>query len=349
MKNSLRFPLASAALLAAIPTGVFADIIETKNGARLVGEVTQINGTAITLSTDYAGDIVIRQGEVASVTTDKPLVVRLAGGTVMAGTLAPTADGADGRIKITGEDGVITTSVDKVAATWSPGSNDPALTALASKWTYEATADITGKTGNKDQSGVAVGARAKRTGATDVLQFYSAYNRQESDDVLSADQFKAGVDFSNNFSGRKSWYVRDEAGFDRVKDIELYNLAATGLGYDFMKRPDHILTGRFGLAFRYEGYRAPASEDVKSFGFDFGLHHEYTFNDKKLINDLTFVPAFDDFTNYRAIHESYFEVPLSSTRWKLRLGVTNDYASQTGSGVEKLDTTYFTRFVLNWQ
>jgi len=31
------------------------------------------------------------------------------------------------------------------------------------------------------------------------------------------------------------------------------------------------------------------------------------------------------------------------------LGVTNDYTSRPGAGVERLDTTYFTRFVLNWK
>lgn len=338
--------LFGVALVTAALTCARADVIETKSGARLVGKVSQITGVAITLSTDYAGDITIKQSEVISVKTDEPRFVRLSGGTVMAGVVTPTADG---KIQITGTDGVITTSVDKVAATWALGANDPAIVALAPKWTYEAAADITGKTGNKQQSGAALSARAKRTGPTDSLQFYSAYNRQESDDVVSSDQFKAGVDFANNFAGRKSWYVRDEAGFDRVKDIELYNVAATGLGYDFVKNVRQLLTGRAGLGFRYEGYKDPTTEDVKSFGFDFGLHHEYTFRDAKLINDLTYVPAFDDFSTYRATHESYFEVPLASPRWKLRLGVTNDYTSKVGTGVEKLDTTYFSRFVLSWK
>ena len=43
------------------------------------------------------------------------------------------------------------------------------------------------------------------------------------------------------------------------------------------------------------------------------------------------------------------EVPLLSTQWKLRLGVANDYNSQPGRGVKRLDTTYFTRLVLNWK
>jgi putative salt-induced outer membrane protein YdiY len=339
-------PLAVAALFAAIFNLASADVVETKSGARLIGKVVKIDGVVVTLSTDYAGDVVIKQGEISSLKTDEALVVRLTGGTVMAGTVTPTADG---KIQITGEDGVITTSVDKVASTWTVGATDPAIKALETHWTYEATADIVGKTGNSEQLGTSFGARAKRIGPTDVLQFYSAYNRQRTDGEVSSDQFKAGLDYADNYSGRKSWYVRNEAGFDRVKDIELYNVAAAGLGYDFIKRDRHILTARTGLSFRYEGYKNPSTDAVKSFGLDLGLHHEYTFTNSKLVNDITFLPAFDDFTNYRAYHESYFEIPLFNPNWKLRMGVSNDYNSQPGSGVDKLDTTYFTRFVLNWE
>jgi len=31
------------------------------------------------------------------------------------------------------------------------------------------------------------------------------------------------------------------------------------------------------------------------------------------------------------------------------LGISNDYTSEPGIGIEKMDTTYFTRLVLTWQ
>lgn len=346
MSKHASYPVLSAVLFAAMAVNAIADVVETKGGARLVGKVTNIDASSVTLTTDYAGKLVIKKSEVTSLQTDDAQFVRLSGGTVMAGVVKPAADG---KIQIAGEDGVITTSVDKVAATWAPGAKDPAVAALETKWNYEVAVDISGKTGNREEFGSAVSARAKRVGPHDVLQFYTAYKRQETDGATSADQFKAGMDYSNNFSGRKSWYVRDEAGFDRVKDIDLYNIAGAGLGYDFIKEKQQILTGRLGLAFRYEGYINPATEDLKSMGLDTGLHHEYTFTNAKLVNDLTYVPAFEDFTNYRAVHESYLEIPLTFERWKLRIGVNNDYTSQPGAGVDKLDTTYFTRFVLNWK
>jgi hypothetical protein len=343
-KNLLRS--ASAAVLFALcGAQLSADVVETKNGARLVGTVTGIGGGSVTLSTDYAGVLTIKQGDVVSITTDAPVAVRLASGTRIDGKVSGTA----GALTVTGADGTISTSVDKVAASWAAGGKDPAIAALERGWAYEAAVDVSGKTGNKEQLGTGFSFRATLAGSQDTLQFYSAYDRQVSDGVKSADQFKAGLDYANNFSGRKSWYVRDEAGFDRVKDIELYNVAAAGLGYDFIKEAKQTLTGRAGLSFRYTGYKNPVTADVKSAGMDFGLTHKLQMENSILRNSITYVPAFDDVAVYVITHESSLELPLLSTQWKLRMGITNDYNSKPGRGVERLDTTYFTRLVLSWK
>ncbi len=328
-----------------------ADIVETKNGARIVGQVTKIDGGKIYVTTNYAGKLVIDQNAVSGMQTDAPVVVRLASGTTLAGTVSSTGS----TLNITGEDGQLSTRMEKVAASWSPNEEDPQIVAmqkdLASKerkWAYEVALDINGKSGNKSQLGTALSARATLKTAKDKLQFYTNYNRQETDGTKSADQFKAGIDYSNNFSGKKSWYVRDEIGFDRVKDIDLYNVAAAGMGYDFIKEDKRVLTGRAGISFRYEGYKSPGTTDVKSAGLDFGLNHEWELEASKLVNRLSFVPAFEDFGNYTLTHESYYELPLSNPKWKLRIGLSNDFNSQPGVGVEELDTSYFTRLVLNW-
>jgi hypothetical protein len=82
---------------------------------------------------------------------------------------------------------------------------------------------------------------------------------------------------------------------------------------------------------------------------DFGINHEYTFGQSRIVNRLSYIPAFDDFMNFRVNHESFYEIPLASLAWKLRLGISNDYNSQPGTGVKKLDTNYFMRLVLNWE
>ena len=341
--------LASAALIAA-PT--LADVVETKNGARIVGKVTKIDGGKIYLTTDYAGDLTIKQSEVTGVATDAPVVVRLATGTTLEGTLSSDA----GALKITGADGQLSTKVEKVAATWAPSAEDPQVTAMKKAlaerehhWGYEAAIDVTGKSGNSSQLGTAFSFRATLKNPQDTLQFYTAYNRQVSDGVKSSDQFKAGVDYADNYSGSNSWYVRDEGGFDRVKGIDLYNTAAAGLGYDIIKEPKHLLTTRVGLSFRYEGYVNHAQAALKNMGLDFGLSHEWEFATSKLVNRLTYVPSFSDFANYHVTHESFYELPLADPAWKLRMGLSNDYNSKPNPGIKNLDTLYFTRLALTWK
>ncbi len=322
-----------------------ADVVETKNGARLIGAVTKIEDGTVFLKTDYAGELKIKQSEVTGVTTDAPIAVRLASGTVLTGKVTTEA----GAVQIAGPDGQLSTKVEKVAASWPAGGEDPQITATRRHWAYEAALDVTGKTGNKEQIGTAVSARATLKTPQDTLQFYTAYDRQVADGAKSADQFKAGVDYQDNFSGKKSWYVRDEGGFDRVKGVNLYNVAAFGVGYDLIKEAKHLLTARVGLSYRYEGYRDPTTEDVSSAGLDIGLSHEWEFTNSKLVNRIAFVPTFEDLGNFRLTHESFYELPLVAPFWKLRVGVSNDYNSQPGENVERLDTMYFTRFVLTWK
>jgi hypothetical protein len=330
------------AALAALPPAS-ADTVEIKNGARIVGKITRIDAGSVVVDTDFAGKVTIKQSQVASIATDAPIAIRLASGTRFDGRVT---SGSDGSIQIAGSDGTITTTVDKVAATWTAGAVDPAVDR---HWTYEASVDVAGKTGNSEQVGSAAEVRAVLKTTQDTLQFYSSYNRQIADGKKAADQFKAGVDYSNNFAGRYSWYMRDEGGFDRVKDIDLYNIAAAGLGFDIIKEPKRTLTGRAGLSFRYEGYRSPAAQDVKSAGLDIGLNSDLDFGTSKLVSRIAYVPTFEDFGNYRFSHESYYQIPLANPNWKLRIGVSNEYNSQPPRGFDKLDTAYFTRLVLNWQ
>src|SRR5476651_1170538 len=114
-----------------------ADVIETKNGARIVGKVTKIDAGAIVVETDFAGTLKIKQSEVTAITTDAPIAVRLANGTRIDGTVSTVS----GAVRVAGADGAVTTTVDKVAASWAAGARDPAVIALERAWAYEASVD----------------------------------------------------------------------------------------------------------------------------------------------------------------------------------------------------------------
>jgi hypothetical protein len=310
-----------------------------------LGKIVKVDAGAVVVATDYAGTVTIIQADVSAITTDAPIAVRLASGTRLDGRVSGSADA----LQIANADGTIRTKVSDIAASWAAGGKDPQLLALERHWGFEATLDVSGKSGNKSQLATAMGGRATLAGPDDTLVFYTAYDREVSDNQKSADQFKAGVDYSDLFSGKYSWYVRDEGGFDRIKDIQFYDVAAAGIGFDVIKNANETLTFRGGLSFRNENYRNPLTADVNAAGLDFGINHTYTGKNWSLVNRLSVVPAFSNFANFRLSHESFLELPLASTQWKVRFGLANDYNSKPGVGVKKLDTTYFTRLALTFK
>jgi hypothetical protein len=322
-----------------------ADVVETASGARLVGKVTKIHGGVVTLETDYAGEISVKQVLVTKITTDHPVSVRFADGSGLVGIItAPAAD----KIRISGSGTPVECPVGNISATWAPGEEDPDVVALRRKWSYDAAADVTGRSGTNSSLGTSYEFRAKLVGPLDTFQYYTAYNRQETDGALSADQFKAGVDYADNFAAATSSYARDEAGFDHVNDISLYDVAASGLGYDFIKEKEQTFTGRVGLSYRYDEYSTADTAALSSAGADFELAYLLKTKKWQLSDTIAFVPAFQDLGNFIITHEFAFEIPITKSLWKLSTGVSNNYNSRPVGGVDKLDTLYFTRLVLSW-
>jgi len=321
-----------------------ADTVETANGAKMVGKIKKIHGGVITLETDYAGELSIKQALVTKITTDHPVAVRFADGTGLIGVVsAPMTEKAE----VTAPTQAAEVPVGNIAAVWPAGEEDPDVVSLRRKWTYELDVDISGRTGGQEAFGSTLGYRAKLIGPLDTFQYYANYARQETEGSVSADQGKFGIDYADNFAAKVSWYVRDEAGFDHVNDIDFYDVAAAGFGYDFIKDKDQTLTGRAGLSYRYDEY-TPGTAILSSPGADFELEYLLKFKNSQLHDIITFVPAFDNLNDYIITHVLSYDIPINKSLWKLSMGVSNDYNNRPVAGVDRLDTLYFTRLVLTW-
>jgi hypothetical protein len=318
-----------------------ADVVVTTNGARIVGKITSIGDGTIVVATDYAGEIKVKQGLVSSIETDRPVAVRLANGERVIGIVTP-AD--QGRLRIAGSNSETYATMQQVAASWAAGEEDPLIVAQRRKWSYVVGVDINGETGTDNQVGTNLLFKATLKGPVDDLQLYTNYNRQVTNGEKSVDQFKAGVDYADNFSDGKSWYVRDEAGFDRE------DTAAFGFGYDFTKTANQQLTGRVGLSYRDYRYSDEAGTPALSaVGGDLELEYMRKFWRSELHDKVTFLPDFQDTSNYVITHDLHYSVPLTASLWKLGMGVTNSYDSKPVAGVSKIETLYYTRLELTWK
>jgi hypothetical protein len=341
MNSSLALGSRALALALVASNLLLADTVETRDGNRFVGKVTSINAGVVTLDTVAAGTISIKQAEVISIETGAPVSVRLQSGTRFDGTVSTQ----NGVVQVSGQDGSLTTTIPKLEQSWPVGGSDPA----ASHWAYEATVDINGTSGNKTALETEGGFSAKRISPEDELDFYASYNRQVTEGEVSADQLKGGIDYSDNITPATTWFVRDEAGFDRVMDIQFYETAAAGIGEALFKNDFDVLTARAGIAYRYDGYEpSSGTPNVNSAAADFELNHDLKTASWELVDKLVFLPAFSNFSNVMATQDSFFQVPLKNTAWKLRLGLSNSYDSQPPLGFKRLDTTYYSRLILNW-
>ncbi len=331
-----------AALLVAARLG--ADTVEIANGAKLVGKITKIHNGVITLETDYAGELSIKQVLVTKITTDHPVAVRYADGTGQIGVIsAPKPD----KVHVDGSNKSTDVPVGNIAAIWSAGEEDPDVVALRRKWNYELDLDVNGQSGTQTGLSTALGYKAALVGPLDTFKYYANYLRQETAGSVSADQAKAGVDYSDLFTARTSWYVRDEFGFDRINGIDFYDVAAGGLGYDLIKETNQTLTGRAGLSYRYDEY-TPGTPSLSSLGADFELEYTLKMKNAQLHDKIALVPAFQDLNDYIITHELSYDVPIAKSHWKLSMGVSNDYNNRPVDGVDRLETLYFTRLVLAW-
>jgi len=326
----------------------FGDVIVTKSGSKIVGKIEGIDGGKITVTTDFAGKIVIDQAQVDQMTTDEPVFVSLESGAAYSGKITGAPNGA---LNVATDNGDLAVTVDKVKESWKPGEKSPTQIRNTRQWAYQAALDLTGKSGNSESTGFGMNLRATLQGPDDRLQFFGRANFEETDGAKSADDARAGVDYSNQLNDAWNWYVSSEFGRDVIKDTDLFVTTAAGFGYTFANTDTRFLNLRGGFGYRFENYSVfSGREELSAASMDFGLEHKEKLKWGNLVNRIKFTPTVEDFGSFRIYQDTAIDLPLKVELYSVRLGFSNDYDSDADlSGIEELDTTYYIRLVLNWQ
>lgn len=353
MKNRPLFAILGlfAAAHFTAPSAV-ADRVELTDGSVVHGKLLSAENGKFRLETKFAGVIEIAQEQITNFATDEAVHVGLKAGTQVLGTVAPAANG----IAVVAADGQMTSAAANVVALWRPGEDSPAVRdakiaaeKLKRRWAYEASAAINGRTGGAEKFSGAVGFKATLASPEDKLVFAGAVNRAQENGRQTADDWKAGADYSASFDGAAVWYVRTELSKDKIKNITLRSNSAFGIGRKLARNSARDTEVRLGLGYLYETYTAGAP-NFESAGLDVALINSMPLGWAKMNNRLSWTPSFEEFANYRLVHETNFDLPIKGADfWKLRMGVNNDYQSEPAAGIRKLDTTYYTALILNWK
>ena len=336
-------------ILSVFMLSLHADKVVCADDSVLNGTVKGVAGGKLKLGTEFAGTLTIAMDKIKSVTTDTEYKVELASGSTLVGSLTQE----QGKTYINTVNGSLDISSDKIKSIYGKDEVSPEVLAIQKnlrKWSYEASFDLNGRTGNSERYSFAGGAKAMLKGPNDSLTFYTRGRRVEDDGNKSADEILGGLDFESKFAKRHSWYVRGEVEQDDIEGLDLRTTVASGYGYYFIQEDNQELRGRVGMLFRHESWKDESLEDNSSAGVDLGLYHMYKSEDDwRLTNEITVEPSLEDVNNLRLYHESKIEFPLKSERMKFALGISNEDTSPTPDDVKQLDTYYFARLILSWR
>ncbi|MEX0326346.1 MAG: YdiY family protein [Puniceicoccaceae bacterium] len=306
--------------------------------------------------TAFAGVLEIKQEQVVALESADPVFLRTGAGEVFQG---PVMAGEGGEVTVASASGPVRAELGTVASAWKPGDRDPiikakeaALAGQMRKWSYQASVDISGSDGNTEEFGSMLAFQAKLEGPDDRLLMYANYTYKSTDGEATNDEQKGGIKYTNFVSGKWGWYIREELERDTFEEIDFRSTTAGGLSYKFIEEDRMTLEGNAGLSYRYESYTFDDPSDDDFAGLDFGLDFGWQFADwGKLVSNFTYVPSIDDFGDFLFTHESGVDIPLGTSEgWVLKIGLSHKYNSEPAdASLESLDTTYFTRLILNWE
>ena len=321
-----------------------ADTVILKDGSVIHGKNLHITDGSVIISTGFAGDLSIKQDQVAAFETDEPVFVKTKDNSAVLGKVDPKDSG----IIVSSRSGSYLTSIGEVKSSWRQGAEDPDILVLRRHWEVQLSTDVAGKSGNSTGFAGAVGVVATLKTPTDALKFYGAANHTVANGATSEDTYKGGVEYNAFFSPIWSWYLSNELMQDNVKNISLRVSTLGGIGVNALRSHGEDLQFRAGLSYRYETYNTvPATPNFSSAGINLGLVHRLDIAPWAIMNNmLSYVPSFKDTSNFIADHDSNLTMPFGSSKaWALRVGLTNEYTSKPVNNTKRLDSIYYLRFV----
>jgi len=326
----------------AMSSPVVADEVYLHDGSLLRGSVVSIKEGALTIKTDFAGELKVPLDKVAGVSTDTEHTVTLKGGGVYTGRLQ-FQDGRQQVLQKDAPEAIEVATFGEMAPVPPPDAPPP-----SAKWTGRAELGLNGSSGNSDRFNANAGVSTLRTGLVDRLTLYLRGQYEESNGDRSKNEVIGGARYERDLSPRLFAYTRLELEYDEFENLDFRSTLAGGLGYFLIRNPRQDLKIRGGLAYQHEEFGDGSSDDkpLAEAGYDYRLdvRQWLRFN-----STLTYFVDPTNVDDWRATAENAAEVPITATQgWKLRFGVRNELDSDPLPGIESLDTTYYMGLVYNW-
>jgi len=318
--------------------GVFSvvsgDEVFFKSGDRLTGTVEKLEGGKMTFASKVAGTLTLNMADIKTFSTDAPVEVAMADGTVHMQKLAASDEGYVSVIP---------------SGTAQPQSLSLANVAKINpdkpRWTGSVVAGATVVRGNTRSETASASFDASRRTENDRISlgagYYFASQRDNStrDSSTSADNWflKGQYDYfvSKEFYGYGN--IRYEK--DRIANLDMRIAPGAGLGYQWIERADLNISTEAGASWMYERYSDPDETRTYLAG-RFAYHVDKTFNDHvKGFHNLEYFPSLERADSFLVNTDVGLRAALTA-RMAIEAKAQMAYNSQPAEGRDKKDLRY---------
>lgn len=327
-----------------------ADQVVLLDGLVLKGKLLSIDSGVVKLDTDFAGEIDIRQEKVRSLATDEPVNVQLGSDIFLKGKMSHGPEET-----IIAEAGARTgIRPERIVALWRRGAASPAdrqrEAAEASTkrhWSHEISVSLNGRTGVSENRSFSAEFQSTLQGPQDQLVVDLALSREEDNEVINSDDYKASLDYSKNIDDQNGWFAKSLFERDHFKALDLRRTFSLGLARKLIRQGKHNLELRLGLNSISETLTTGTPND--SFGAEITLSHTTRFQHASLETQLYFTRAFETPSNDRFHVESDLDFPLAQGNMKLRFSLEYEYNVSPAPNTDRHDLIYSSSLVFDWK
>lgn len=215
-------------------------------------------------------------------------------------------------------------------------------------WKKSFAAGFSGTDGNSETLNIYANFATGHETDTDRWAVAATYFRNSSDGNTTQNQFKGTVT-KDWLKPESEWFYWAQGlyQYDQFESWEQRVGGFVGAGYEFYSGPVHTVRARGGLGAQYEAgdVNDLTPEAVLGVEWAWSISQTQSFN---FYN--TLYPGLDPFlSEFRNVTGAAYEVKIAAGEgMKLRLGVQNEYESDTQPGDEHNDINYFGALVFDF-
>lgn len=223
--------------LAAASTTAFADTVWLKNGDRLTGTIRVFDGGKLVLQTDYGGTIPLDWKKVATLESDRELLIKQGD---FDGERAKSLHRAeDGKVILANGEAPKEVELASIEQIMKPKPLVEDLT-----WTGNVDLSLDYKRAEKDTDDYEVDFKTKARHGRWRHNASGEFNREFTDDEKTTDNWETEYALDRFITDKFFWQGRGEYKRDKIEDLERQRSLGTGPGYQFWD--DEL--GAFSLA-----------------------------------------------------------------------------------------------------